>query len=208
LSSSSAHLVGHSYGGVVSLLAAARRPEAVRSLTVIEAPAFAVAAGEPAVDAFVADITQLWAHGPDDPAAFLAAFLRLVGSRHSPPEPLSPELERGARLLMAERGPWEAAIPLDALASTTFPKLVVSGAHHDAFDAVGDVLEARLGAERAAIRARGTAPSAPARRSTTGWKRFWRRRKPGGHLARRRPATTMKAWGGSRSGSSSLPSSC
>jgi hypothetical protein len=175
---------------------------------VIEPPAFAVAAGEPAVDAFVADITQLWAHGPDDPAAFLAAFLRLVGSRHSPPEPLSPELERGARLLMAERGPWEAAIPLDALASTTFPKLVVSGAHHDAFDAVGDV--PRRGWARSAprSRARGTAPSAPARRSTTGWKRFWRRRKPDGHLARRRPATTMKAWGGSRSGSSSLPSSC
>ena len=34
-----AHLVGHSYGGVVSLLAAARNPQAVRSLTVIEPPA-------------------------------------------------------------------------------------------------------------------------------------------------------------------------
>jgi pimeloyl-ACP methyl ester carboxylesterase len=146
-----AHLVGHSYGGVVSLLAAARRPEAVRSLTVIEPPAFAVAAGNPAVDAFVADFTHLWANGPDDPAEFLAAFLGLVGSRQPPPEPLSPGLERGARLLMAERGPWEAAIPLDALASTTFPKLVVSGAHHDAFDAVCDVLEARLDAQRAAI---------------------------------------------------------
>lgn len=48
------HLVGQSYGGVVSLLAAARRPEAVRSLTVIEPPAFAVAAGRPEVDELVA----------------------------------------------------------------------------------------------------------------------------------------------------------
>jgi hypothetical protein len=40
-----AHLVGHSYGGVVSLLAAARRPDAVRSLVLIEPPAFGVARG-------------------------------------------------------------------------------------------------------------------------------------------------------------------
>ena len=30
------HLVGHSYGGIVSLLAAASRPDVLRSLTVIE----------------------------------------------------------------------------------------------------------------------------------------------------------------------------
>jgi hypothetical protein len=32
-----------------------------------------------------------------------------------------------------------------------FPKLVVSGAHNAAFDAVADVLERRLGAERAVV---------------------------------------------------------
>ena len=41
------HLVGHSYGGVISLLAAAPRSERVRSLTVIEPPATTVAAGQP-----------------------------------------------------------------------------------------------------------------------------------------------------------------
>jgi pimeloyl-ACP methyl ester carboxylesterase len=44
LESTPSHLVGHSYGGVVSLLAAARRPGAVHSLAVIEPPAFGVAA--------------------------------------------------------------------------------------------------------------------------------------------------------------------
>src|SRR2546423_7454781 len=44
-----AHLVGHSYGGVISLYAAGLRPEAVRSLVVIEPPAFGVARGVPAV---------------------------------------------------------------------------------------------------------------------------------------------------------------
>ncbi len=33
-----AHLLGHSYGGIVCMLAAALRPAAVRSLTVIEPP--------------------------------------------------------------------------------------------------------------------------------------------------------------------------
>jgi pimeloyl-ACP methyl ester carboxylesterase len=56
----SAHLVAHSYGGVVSLLAAARRPEAVRSLTVIEPPAFGVAPGNPAVDGFVRSLMEHW----------------------------------------------------------------------------------------------------------------------------------------------------
>ena len=48
------HLVGHSYGGVIALLAAAARPEPLASLTVIEPPATRVALGNPAVDAFAA----------------------------------------------------------------------------------------------------------------------------------------------------------
>jgi pimeloyl-ACP methyl ester carboxylesterase len=145
------HLVGHSYGGVIALLAAARAPEGVRSLTVVEPPAFGVAAGDPEVDAFVAASKAHWANGPHEPEAFLRRFLDLVGSDISPPSPLPAAVERGARLLLVERGPWEAEIPLEELAAAPFPKLVVSGAHHAAFDAVCDVLEERLGAERAVI---------------------------------------------------------
>jgi pimeloyl-ACP methyl ester carboxylesterase len=145
------HLVGHSYGGVVSLLAASQRPQVLRSLTVIEPPAFAIARGHPTVDEFLARATDLWENGPAEPAAFLAAFAGLVGSNASVAEPLPPELDRGARLLLVERPPWEATIPVDALAATTFPKLVVSGGHNAAFDVVCDVLEQRLGAERAVI---------------------------------------------------------
>jgi pimeloyl-ACP methyl ester carboxylesterase len=90
------HLVGHSYGGVVSLLAAARRPEAIRSLTVIEPPAMDVARGRPAVDRFIAEGTKWWANGPtDDPESFLRGFLRYVGSDYEPPSPLPPELAQG-----------------------------------------------------------------------------------------------------------------
>ena len=146
------HLVGHSYGGVISMLAAAKNPEAVRSLAVIEPPATRVAAGNPAVDAFAATGEALYAAGArDDPETFLRKFLLAVGSALDPPSPLPPELEQGARALQVERGPWEAEIPLDELAAALFPKLVFSGNHSPAFDGVCDVLEKRLPAERVVL---------------------------------------------------------
>lgn len=149
-----AHLVGHSYGGVIALLAAARRPELVRSLTVVEPPAFGVARDEPAVEDFVQRIEAHWASGPRDPAEFLRGFLAVMGST-LPPGKLAPHLLQGARTLLVERVPSEAEVPLDALAAAPFPKLVVSGGHSPAFEAVCDVLEKRLGAERAVLRGAG-----------------------------------------------------
>jgi len=143
------HLVGHSYGGVIALLAAAAAPETVRSLTVIEPPCTRVAAGNHDVERFAEDGRRWWAVGPKhDPEAFMRGFLRYVGSNFDPPSPLSPELEQGARTLMVERGPWEADVPLAPIAAASVPVLVVSGAHHAAFDAICDVLEERLHAER------------------------------------------------------------
>jgi pimeloyl-ACP methyl ester carboxylesterase len=148
------HLVGHSYGAVVALYAAALYAGRLRSLTVIEPPAFALARGRPGVDEFVTGAEALWERGPRDPGAFLHAFLRAVGSS-IPPGELSPTLLQGARTLQVERYPWRAEPPLDELAAAPFPKLVVSGAHSPAFDAVCDVLEERLGAERAVLPGRG-----------------------------------------------------
>ena len=92
------HLVGHSYGGVVSLLAAAVRPRSIGSLTVIEPPATRVAAGDPAVDAFAAEGAALYASGAtSDAEAFLRRFLAAVGSPFDPPTPLPPDLARGRR---------------------------------------------------------------------------------------------------------------
>jgi pimeloyl-ACP methyl ester carboxylesterase len=146
------HLVGHSYGGVIALLAAARLPDAVASLTVVEPPVTRVAGGNPVVDAFAAGAEELWTTGPkDDPEAFLEMFLVGVGSDFHPPSPLPPELEQGAQMLICERIPSEADVPLEQLAAAPFPKLVVSGAHHPAFDAICDVLERELRAERVVL---------------------------------------------------------
>ncbi len=140
------HLAAHSYGAVVSLLAAARAPLA--SLTVVEPPALGVARGDPAVEEFLANFE---AGAPKDPRGYLAFFLPLVGSSLNLRDPLPPAIEAGARAAIAERSPDQASIPLDELAAAPFPKLVVSGGHSPAFDAVCDVLEQRLGAQRAVL---------------------------------------------------------
>ena len=153
------HLVGHSYGGVISLLAADFVSDRLGSLTVLEPPCTRVALGHADVDRFAEDGRRWWAEGPtDDPEAFVRGFLLYVGSDFDPPSPLSPELDQGARTLIVERGPWEAEVPLDALAAEPFPKLVVSGAHHAAFDAICDVLEAQLRAERLVLPGYGHNP--------------------------------------------------
>ena len=154
-----AHLVGHSYGGVISLLAAAQRPAAVRSLTVVEPPALDAARGDADADAMIARVEELWAEGgpPPDARAFLDVFLRTVGSSIPPVDELPPPLQRGAEMLLVERPPSEARIPFAALREAGFPVLVASGAHSGAFDAVCDVIERELGAERIVLPGAGHA---------------------------------------------------
>jgi pimeloyl-ACP methyl ester carboxylesterase len=156
-----AHLVGHSYGGVIALLAAGLRPGAVRSLVVSEPGLLRLAAGEEFVDQLIARGEQLYRDADaTDPAVFLRMFRAGVHSTHETPEELPPELEHGARLASRERPPWEAEPPFDVLVRAPFPKLVISGNHSPAFETVCDVLANRIGAERAVISGRGhTIPS-------------------------------------------------
>jgi pimeloyl-ACP methyl ester carboxylesterase len=156
-----AHLVGHSYGGVIALLIAARHPRRVRSLVVSEPPAFGVARGNPAVEQLIVRLDEFFAE-PHEPAEYLRGFLAIVGSDVQLPEPLPQALEQGARAAMVERSPAEAEIPLEELAAAAFPTLVISGGHHPAFDAVCDVLEERLDAVRAVLPGAGhSIPRAP-----------------------------------------------
>jgi pimeloyl-ACP methyl ester carboxylesterase len=153
-----AHLVGHSYGGVVSLLAAARRPEAVRSLTLIEPPAFGVARGNPAVEELIRNVTAAGREA-SDPADYRLRCLHGFGF---PGDPVSLEGDalEAARSSMTERPPWEAEIPLDLLAESGLRVLLVQGdwcpapdtaraLAGEAFRAVCDVLDNRLSPERA-----------------------------------------------------------
>ena len=149
------HLCGHSYGGVVALLAAARFP-ALGSLTVIEPPATRSAAGVPAADEFAAGAERSWRDGPEDPEAFLRGFLQAVGSDWDPPTRCRRRSRRAPRRCDASAAPGRPRFRSRAPRSP-FPKLVVSGAHHAAFDAICDALERDLDAERVVLPGAGHA---------------------------------------------------
>lgn len=154
-----AHLVGHSYGGVVSLLAAARRPEAVRSLVLIEPPAFGLARGVEPVERLIHNIQAAAVF--DDPVAYRAAFLRGFGFPGGRAQ-LEGDALVAASASMRERPPWEAEIPLDDLARLGLRVLLVQGdwcpapdsaraLAGAAFRAVCDVLDERLQTTRAKL---------------------------------------------------------
>src|SRR5437763_11593586 len=92
-----AHLVGHSYGAVIALYAAALRPQAVRSLTVSEPGCLRVAAGDPDVDAMIAQGEELFRRRAGlAPRNFVALFRSGAHSAHDTPDELPDWLERGA----------------------------------------------------------------------------------------------------------------
>jgi pimeloyl-ACP methyl ester carboxylesterase len=131
LLSEPAHLVGQSYGAVSSLLAAARVPKAVRSLTVIEPPALRLVRGDATVEEFIHRISDAKAKATD-PDDYRRRFYAAFGF-DEPEDALTTRHElRAAASSWRERPPWDADIPLDTLRAADFPKLVVRGAWDDA----------------------------------------------------------------------------
>lgn len=143
-----AHLIGTSMGGVVAMRAAAKAPELIHSLTVIEPPALPNGAGRPEVDQLRTALRKHWeANEAADLETFVAGFLKALNVDMVLPSPLPPPLAEAVANLKTER-PWETGVPLEILAETTFPKLVVTGGGTPGFEGVADVLADRLGGKR------------------------------------------------------------
>jgi pimeloyl-ACP methyl ester carboxylesterase len=127
-----AHLVGHGNGGVVALLAAALRPDLVRSLALIQPSAFTAAADRPVV-ADLLDRVRGGAPGVPDgdvtPERFLRASTEGIGL--PVPEP-TPRRLRATATSMRERPIWEAQIPTTAIRGAAVPVLVICGTWEDA----------------------------------------------------------------------------
>jgi pimeloyl-ACP methyl ester carboxylesterase len=142
------HIVAHSYGVLGTLLAAATRPERVRSLTLIEPPLFHLVPGDPEVarlerlgDAFLRD-------GLSCEPAMLREFLRLSGATNVDDGPLPERVAQGVRRAHGGRLPGEARPRLDILRTAGIPSLVASGGHAEALERICDALAAELHAER------------------------------------------------------------
>ena len=150
-----AHLVGHSYGGLGVMFAAARRPDVTLSITLLEPGTFMLGQHDPAARALFDEVRSLWDQDLLD-TDWVVRFLKAVGSD---PDAFPPEMLAAALPLVpvcrSGRPAWEADLPLAPLALARFPKLVVSGGHSAAFEAICDDLAERIGATRTVVEGAG-----------------------------------------------------
>ncbi len=133
-----AHLVGHSFGGCVALAAAARRPDAVRSLTLIEPGMQKLAINDPHVRRFVLRLLATLIFS--SPARRAVRFAKIVGI----PGGIRGGASR-AELKAMGRGVARLKVPsaatlrgeLETIGQAGIPLLVVTGGWSPSFDAVG-----------------------------------------------------------------------
>ncbi len=140
------HLVGHSYGGCIATQAASLRPEAVRSLTVVEAAAASVAPDHPAVVANrQAMVTALVTAA--SPRERYLEFARYAGI----PSAMSESLDEATQtrmgeglVLMQTPAQWDARPAIERVAGAQIPFLTVTGGWSESMAAIADALAAQL----------------------------------------------------------------
>ena len=145
---SAPHVVAHSYGVLGTLVAAARRPDRVRSLTLIEPPLYYLVPGDPVVARLEAMGNEVLLRGLDADPTILRAFLRLAGAPEVDDGPLPEGVADGVRRAHGGRLPGEARPDLQALRDAGVPALVASGDHSPGIERICDALAAALGGER------------------------------------------------------------
>jgi pimeloyl-ACP methyl ester carboxylesterase len=131
-----AHLVGHSTGGTVALLAAGLRPDLVRSLVAIEPSVWGIAdPGGPLPDVAIAQ-RDVQARGPHMTAIeFWEALVAAAGVPDSAQVVSSMTADFGeadwAGVDVSRHEVWAGDAPVDlvTLAAASFPKVVAAGAH-------------------------------------------------------------------------------
>lgn len=140
-----AHLLGHSFGGLVALAATARRPEAVKSLTLIEPALLQIATSEPAVRkmaiGMVAAMVLPWSN-----ATRARKFMKILGI---PQEFATTEAEMTAvgASLKAVKFPPRAVMEanLRTVRDAGIPFQIISGSASAGFQATGRVAAAKGG---------------------------------------------------------------
>ncbi len=149
-----AHLVGHSFGGACALNAAARRPEAVRSLTLIEPAMIPMAADNPAVRKFLLRLVRIMFFSLTAARRAEASFRHLgipdeVSGQADQAE--RTRLGKALRRIRMPRKP-ELERQLAAIKTAGIPLLVVTGGWSLAFDISSDRVAAAGGGRHVIIR--------------------------------------------------------
>ena len=164
-----AHLVGHSWGGAEVILAASRRPDAVRSLILIEPALTAIAdldptlRADPAISAG-ADARLAILMRCQTPAEYGRAFVGLLGSATDDAGPnefaASLDLDQdlairvGCALLQGRvASPPALRDAINIISSVRIPVLSVSGGWNAGFDAAGAAIARLTGGRHVIIRA-------------------------------------------------------
>jgi pimeloyl-ACP methyl ester carboxylesterase len=142
------HVVAHSYGVLGALIAAARMPQRVRSLTLIEPPLYYLAPGDPEVARLEQMGNAFLIDGLNTDPATLREFLQLAGAPDVEEGPLPAEVARGVRRAQHSRLPTEARPALEPLRDAGTPVLVASGGHAVGLERICDALARQLRAER------------------------------------------------------------
>jgi pimeloyl-ACP methyl ester carboxylesterase len=143
-----AHLVGHSFGGLVSLAATAKRPEAVKSLTLIEPALLKVASHTPAVRKMLFGMATAMILPYSDKTKALK-MMKILGIpdefalSKDDLENLGSSLKRAKLPSKKQMNAW-----LDIVRERQIPCLVISGSS-PGFQAVGDVSAATAGGAHA-----------------------------------------------------------
>jgi pimeloyl-ACP methyl ester carboxylesterase len=145
-----AHLIGHSYGGAIALCAAGIRPHAVRSLTLVEAPVFSIAANRPEVQAQVAQIHEAMASRIA--LVGMVKSLKALGiprDRELRERPPLAAIARMAQGFKSMRPPdsWNAEPAITAIRGAGVPVLYVEGGWSPGFRAVGEEVTGLTGGE-------------------------------------------------------------
>ena len=150
-----AHLIGHSFGGAEALLAAARRPEAVRSLILVEPalqPALATEARsftDPGLKAAMQIVARFFttARTPGELARFFSVSLgrgvdggKNIAVAALDAHPETAEILGCAVLQASIAAPWVMRDAAEVVARAHIPVLVISGGYDPGQDETGEVI--------------------------------------------------------------------
>ena len=152
------HLVGHSSGALVAMLVAAHAPATVRSLTLIEPPAFRHL-DDPRLRVRARIFDALFADVDASDHAWLTRFIE-DGLRAEvlPPDSILEILEQHITPLRhAVSAGWDIKVPIDELMASGIPVMVVSGGNDEGFELICDCIAAQLGTRREVIPGAGHA---------------------------------------------------